>query len=81
MADDLRLRLAIEFADLQQQRNLAQRERESLRGDFQATKAGERAESIGFGQLVGSLLTAPIAGPVGAAAGSVFGKIIGGLFG
>ena len=56
MADDLRLRLAIEFADLQQQRNLAQRERESLRGDFQATKAGEREESAGFGKAAGFII-------------------------
>ena len=91
MEGNLRARLAIEFADLQQQRALGQldasqiraleqRERESLRGDFQATKAGEREESAGFGSLIGSLLTAPIGGPAGAAGGSIIGNLLGGIF-
>ena len=91
MEGNLRMRLAIEFADLQQQRALGQldasqiraleqRERESLRGDFQATKAGERAESAGFGSLFGAIATAPIAGPVGAAGGSVIGNFLKGIF-
>lgn len=66
---NLRARMAIEFSDLEQQRDIAQRERESLRGDVRAREAGEREESRGFGTLVGSLLTAP---------GT---SIIGGLFG
>lgn len=69
LESNLRARLAIEFADLEQTRNLAQREKESLRGDVRAGEEREDRSSAGFGTLIGSLLTAP---------GS---SLIGGLFG
>lgn len=69
MEANLRARMAIEFADLEQTRALAQQERQSLRGDFAAAQERDARSSAGFGSLIGSLLTAP------------GGSLIGGLFG